>query len=51
VHRNARLTHWGRQELARRIDAGTLIATTAERTTCPYARPLDAQSAIRSEAT
>jgi transposase InsO family protein len=30
VHRNARLTHWGRQELARRIEAGTPIATVAE---------------------
>jgi transposase InsO family protein len=30
VHRNARLTHWGRQELARRIEAGIAIATVAE---------------------
>ena len=25
MHRNARLTHWGRQELARRIEAGTPV--------------------------
>jgi len=30
VHANARLTHWGRQELVRRIDAGTPIAHVAE---------------------
>ncbi|MGH9288321.1 MAG: leucine zipper domain-containing protein, partial [Acidimicrobiales bacterium] len=30
MHRNARLTHWGRQELARRIEAGISIATVAE---------------------
>jgi transposase InsO family protein len=30
LHRNARLTHWGRQELVRRIEAGTPIATVAE---------------------
>ena len=30
MHRNARLTHWGRQELVRRIAAGTPIATAAE---------------------
>jgi transposase InsO family protein len=30
MHRNARLTHWGRQELIRRIEAGTPIATAAE---------------------
>jgi transposase InsO family protein len=29
LHRNARLTHWGRQELARRVEAGTPIATVA----------------------
>jgi Integrase core domain/leucine-zipper of insertion element IS481 len=27
LHRNARLTHWGRQELARRVEAGTPPAT------------------------
>jgi transposase InsO family protein len=30
VHRNARLTHWGRQELVERIKAGTPKATVAE---------------------
>jgi transposase InsO family protein len=30
VHRNARLTHWGRQELVRRIVDGTPIAHVAE---------------------
>lgn len=29
MHRNARLTHWGRQELVRRIQAGTPIAHAA----------------------
>ncbi len=29
MHRNARLTHWGRQELVRRIRAGTPIAHVA----------------------
>jgi transposase InsO family protein len=29
MHRNARLTHWGRQELVRRIEAGTPIAHVA----------------------
>ena len=30
MHRNARLTYWGRQELARRVAAGTPVATVAE---------------------
>jgi transposase InsO family protein len=30
LHANARLTHWGRQELVRRVAAGTAIATVAE---------------------
>jgi transposase InsO family protein len=30
VHRNARLTHWGRQELVERVRAGTPKATVAE---------------------
>jgi len=29
LHRNARLTHWGRQELVRRVEAGTPPATVA----------------------
>jgi len=29
MHANARLTHWGRQELVRRIDAGTPVAHAA----------------------
>jgi transposase InsO family protein len=29
LHRNARLTHWGRQELVRRIEGGTPIAHVA----------------------
>lgn len=29
MHRNARLTEWGRQELVRRVDAGTPPATVA----------------------
>lgn len=29
LHRNARLTHWGRQELVRRVGAGTPAATVA----------------------
>ena len=29
MHRNARLTEWGRQELVRRIEAGTPAATVA----------------------
>ena len=30
MHANARLTHWARQELVRRIEAGTPIAHVAE---------------------
>jgi len=30
LHGNARLTHWGRQELVRRVLAGTSVATVAE---------------------
>ena len=30
MHRNARLTHWGRQELVERVKAGTPKATVAE---------------------
>lgn len=30
MHRNARLTHWGRQELVRRIQAGTPVAHVAK---------------------
>ena len=29
MHRNARLTHWGRQELVRRVEAGTPVAHVA----------------------